>query len=111
MDSIRTLITFVPTEFNDSGEDVMQKIIKTSQSIIDNYDVTTSLYAYEKDDRNRSVFITYKATVDDSQKEPKINGTYFINRNARTNTFFSINALNRICLKEIGRQDPTHRVN
>lgn len=109
-ENVRTMITFVPFEQTDTEEEIQVKIMRTAESIVDNFKLTTDMFVYEKDDRNRSIFVTYKAEIPEESKQSPIPNTKFINRNAKTNTFFSINALNRICLKEIGRQDSTHKV-
>jgi len=102
---VRTLITFL-------GD---HHVLDAIEAIRTNYDLQTDIFLYEREGRVPSLFLTFKAFIPDGSGESSMNETgfitKFINRHPQTNTLFSINALNRICLKEIGRIDPTHPVN
>jgi len=106
--NIKTMITFLPSR--DVEEDRNAAIAKTVNDIINNFKLETSIFLYEREDRKNSIFATYKAEIPLDQFAAPIENTKFINRNSKTNTFFTINALNRLCLKEIGKLDENYKV-
>lgn len=73
----------------------------------------SDIFIYEKISKYTSKFITFKIIATDGEEErEKIQElrAKFINRKARSNTFFTINALNRVILSEIGEIDPTYKI-
>lgn len=113
MENIKTLITFVRHQNLDASlETKKQDIQNAIQEVKKSFDVTTDVYVYRRIGKEfDSYFLTYKANIPENQKESPIQNTRFIHRNPRTNTFFTINAVNRLCLMEIGRVDPEHKIN
>jgi len=107
-DNIKTMITFLSPR--DVEENKNSAIKKTVDEIINNFNLQTCIFLYERADRPNSIFATFKAEIPANQATSPIENTKFINRNSKTNTFFTINALNRLCLKEIGVLDQNYKV-
>jgi hypothetical protein len=106
--NIRTLITFIP--INQSEENAQDIVNQTVAKIRSEFDLVTDVFVYERMGQSNAFFATFKADIT-GQNESPLENTKFINRNPKTNTLFSINALNRICQMEIGKIDPTHTIN
>jgi hypothetical protein len=107
-ENIKTMITFLSSRDVEENRDAA--ISKAVNEIIKNFNLQTSIFLYERTDRPNSIFATYKAEIPTDQFTSPIENTKFINRNSKTNTFFTINALNRLCLKEIGVLDQNYKV-
>jgi len=107
--NIRSLITFIRP---DSSVDQATVIKSAVTRITEAFSLETDVFVYERMEYNGgSLFATFKAEIPPDQRESPLENTKFINRNARTNTLYTINALNRICLLEIGREDKNHPIN
>jgi hypothetical protein len=104
----RTMIIFYRNETQ------INEIVETLEDLEKTFILKSDIFLYEKDDRFNSKFITFKLLLVEGEEErDKLYELRIklINRKAKTNTFFTINALNRISLQEIGEIDPTYRIN
>jgi hypothetical protein len=108
-ENIKTMIIFCRKE-QETKEALIELIEKIEKTFI----LKSDVFLYEKSDRYNTKFITFKVlAVEGEEEREKAYELYakFINRKAKTNTFFTINALNRLMLSEIGEIDPTYKIN
>jgi hypothetical protein len=106
-ENIKTMIIFCNNQ--TTINDIKLIATKIEQTFI----LKSDIFIYEKISKYTSKFITFKIIATDGEEErEKIQElrAKFINRKARSNTFFTINALNRVILSEIGEIDPTYKI-
>lgn len=69
------------------------------------------IFVLQNAEDENQLICTYNAKLTErNDKKPPVRGTISIHRKQTTNTLYTINALNRVIIDEIGKLDNTHQV-
>lgn len=87
--------------------DMVDNDIKTIRSYYDT--VNDKIFVLQSIESPEDLYLTYN--IYKGNYEDKPDNTMLVHRNYETNTIYTINAINKISIHEIGRIDRNYRIN